>query len=158
MPIKPENQFIHKVHKAFGPFPPHFEKMYNPLRGGTPDVYYCGDRGSLWIEYKFLKAVPKKRVWPNLSPLQLDWLMKREAEGIRCYVVIGTPTLAACSDHVYIERWNPGPSDFCHTPEGLAKWIKNLAGQERQLTLKERLDAWAERPKRSTGSRRHVSR
>ena len=47
MSTKPENTFIGSVHKKFGGKKPYIEKMYNPLRSGTPDVYYSGDVGDL---------------------------------------------------------------------------------------------------------------
>ena len=59
MSAKPENTFIGSVHKKFGVKKPYFEKMYNPLRSGTPDVYYSGDAGQLWIEYKFIPRIPR---------------------------------------------------------------------------------------------------
>lgn len=36
MSTKPENTFIGSVHKKFGGKKPYIEKMYNPLRSGTP--------------------------------------------------------------------------------------------------------------------------
>jgi hypothetical protein len=67
------------------------EKMHNPYRGGTPDVWYSGPKTDMWIEYKWQK-VPKSGVLvPELSALQSDWLIRRTAEGRKCYVIVGTP-------------------------------------------------------------------
>lgn len=78
----PENRFIHRVHKRLDKSV-YREKMHNAYRGGTPDVWYSGKNGDCWIEYKWGRL--------NLSPLQLKWLTDRDAEGRRCFVVVGTP-------------------------------------------------------------------
>lgn len=75
----------------------HREKMSNPYSGGTADSWYSGSLGDLWVEYKFI-AVPKRDATvidlnagkrPTLSPLQLDWLNRRFAEGRNVSVVVG---------------------------------------------------------------------
>lgn len=66
--------------------------MHNMYRGGTPDVWYSGPRGDLWVEYKWIPRVPKRgTVVPELSALQLDWLTKRKAEGRNVMVIVGAP-------------------------------------------------------------------
>lgn len=110
MSKKPENQFIDRVHnrlpikkrkastRAREKFPVrlhvHAEKMNNPMRSGTPDCWYSGPGGSLWVEYKYLATMPVRReVKPKelLSPLQLDWINERFKEGQRVAVAIGCP-------------------------------------------------------------------
>ena len=64
--------------------------MYNPLRGGTPDVYYEGGK-HLWVEYKFIE-VPKRsetRIVPTLSELQKLWLRRCYASTGRALVIVG---------------------------------------------------------------------
>jgi hypothetical protein len=90
---KPETTFYRSVHKLLGK-DVYKEKMYNPLRGGTPDVWYSGKTGDLWVEYKWLAKVPKKapiRINKLLSPLQLIWIERRYEEGRNVAVVLGTP-------------------------------------------------------------------
>lgn len=58
---------------------------------GTPDAWYSADKSDLWVEYKFLKVLPKKQVKPKLSALQLKWLRDRHAEGRNVAVVVGSP-------------------------------------------------------------------
>ncbi len=91
----PENRFIQRVHKKLDKSV-YREKMHNVYRGGTPDVWYSGPGGDLWVEYKWIDSVPKSgTIVPNLSALQLDWLTKRYAEGRNVLVVVGTPEGAA---------------------------------------------------------------
>lgn len=89
----PENRFIASVHR-FLPKSFYHEKMSNPYRGGTPDVWYSGVERDLWIEYKYLTTDPKTRVVDPttlLSALQLDWLNCRLLENRNVAVIIGCP-------------------------------------------------------------------
>lgn len=90
MSTGPENRFIASIHRVL-PKSIYREKMHNPYRGGTPDVWYSGERDA-WIEYKWINAVPKKGVViPALSELQKKWLEDRFAEGRSVFVVVGCP-------------------------------------------------------------------
>lgn len=67
------------------------EKMFNPLRGGTPDMYY-EHRRDLWVEYKY-EALPARDttlVPCNVSPLQDDWLTRNFQHGHEPWVIVGT--------------------------------------------------------------------
>lgn len=88
----PENRFIHRVHKHL-PSKIYREKMHNPYRGGTPDVWYSGGR-DCWIEYKW-SAKRSGLLIPDLSPLQTKWISDRTSEGRLVFVVVGSPTGAA---------------------------------------------------------------
>lgn len=93
MSSKPETVFYTAVHRIL-PKEVYREKMYNPMRGGTPDCWYSGKKDDLWIEYKYLSEPPKLAkisVRKLLSPLQLDWLNSRWHEGRNVAVVLGTP-------------------------------------------------------------------
>lgn len=88
---KPENRFIESVHRHLPRT--YAEKMNNPWRAGTADVWYSGDRGDLWIEYKFIERIPRsKEILPDLTPRQKRWLNNRFDEGRNVAVVLGTPT------------------------------------------------------------------
>lgn len=89
--MKPENRFISKVHDAISP-DVYREKMFNPLRGGTPDCYYMGYKDTLWVEYKWVKVFPKKIIKPALSPLQKVWLARAHDRGQEPWVIVGSPT------------------------------------------------------------------
>jgi hypothetical protein len=90
---KPETRFYMAVHRLL-PANLHKEKMANPYRGGTADVWYSGTLDDLWVEYKYLVKVPKKasiQVLKDLSALQQHWLKERHKEGRNVVVILGTP-------------------------------------------------------------------
>lgn len=88
MTRKAENSFIAGLHKYVSCY---YEKNNNPYRAGTPDVLYSGIKAPMWVEYKFI-IVPKRDdtvITPDLSALQLNWLVKRRAEGRHVAVAVG---------------------------------------------------------------------
>jgi len=87
---KPESTFIASVHRKLSP-KPWAEKNHNAYRGGTPDVFYSGLSGCLWIEYKWITIPVRALIEPALSPLQRDWLYCRYHEGRNVAVIIGCP-------------------------------------------------------------------
>lgn len=90
MAIKPENQFIAGVHKYLPDT--YKEKMNNPFRSGTADVWYSGLAGDVWIEYKYIPKIPKSlEIIPALTQRQLQWLKDRSAEGRNVVVILGCP-------------------------------------------------------------------
>lgn len=90
MSKKPESTFIAGVHRYL-PKTIYAEKMANPYRGGTPDVWYSGTRSDLWIEYKFIPKIPKTSITAALSALQQQWLARRHSEGRNLAVIVGCP-------------------------------------------------------------------
>jgi hypothetical protein len=89
---KPETLYYTAVHKLL-PRTIHREKMANPYRGGTADVWYSGNLDDLWVEYKWLAPLPKKAlVHPAelMSPLQQRWHEGRHKEGRNVVVILGT--------------------------------------------------------------------
>lgn len=90
---KPETRFYTAVHKLL-PRGLHREKMHNPFRGGTADVWYSGNADDLWVEYKWLARLPVRTsicLDKLLSPLQQQWLLGRYEEGRNVVVILGTP-------------------------------------------------------------------
>lgn len=67
------------------------EKMFNPLRGGTPDMYY-ELRRNLWCEYKYepLPARDTSIVRCTVTELQKWWLDRNHANGHKPIVIVGT--------------------------------------------------------------------
>lgn len=94
--MKPENRFIAGVHKELHA-DVYREKMFNPMRGGTPDCYYMGFEDDLWVEYKYVQKF-SKTIKPALSPLQLVWLMRAADRDRKPWVVVGSPTGAVLLD------------------------------------------------------------
>lgn len=91
MANKPETTFIGSIHRLIPQV--YAEKMNNPFRAGTADVWYSGELGDLWVEYKFIERIPdSKEIVPDLSPRQVRWLGNRLDEGRNVAVVLGTPT------------------------------------------------------------------
>ena len=91
MSSKPESKFIARIHKRL-PVSIHREKMSNPYRFGTADVWYSGSEGDLWIEYKYIDKIPRSsEILPTCSPHQLKWLTGRYNEGRNVAVVLGVP-------------------------------------------------------------------
>jgi len=87
---KPENTFIASVNAHLKDV--YHEKMYNPYRAGTADVWYSGAMGDVWVEYKFIPKIPKSlEIVPALTDRQLKWLSDRHAEGRNVVVILGCP-------------------------------------------------------------------
>lgn len=90
MATKPENSFIAGVNRLIPNT--YAEKMNNPWRAGTADVWYSGVDGDLWVEYKYLPRIPRSsEILPDLTPRQMRWLNNRFDEGRNVAVVLGTP-------------------------------------------------------------------
>lgn len=106
MSRKPENSLIAAVHRHL-PDELHKEKMANPYRKGTADVWYSGCKADLWVEYKWLPRVPARAdvaLHRLPEPLQARWLRGRHREGRSVALVVGCPGGAA---------WLPGLSWDC---------------------------------------------
>ena len=87
----PENRYIASIHRLL-PDAVYREKMHNPYRGGTFDVWYSGQIADIWIEYKWVNKLPKNGILvPELSELQKKWGRGRSKEGRHVYVVVGSP-------------------------------------------------------------------
>ena len=86
---KPETRFISRVHRGLDRRV-YREKTANPFRRGMPDVYYEGDAGILWAEYKWLPTV-RNRFTPGLSELQRQWLIRAHRNGHTVAVIVGCP-------------------------------------------------------------------
>ena len=71
-----EHGFIRYVHSKLSPALRKW-KIHDTFAGGVPDAYYLGPRSDLWIEYKYVKTLPKRStttVKTSLSELQKEWL------------------------------------------------------------------------------------
>lgn len=93
---KPEGNFIQRVHRKLNK-KIHKQSMGLTALNGTPDYYYEGPYGSMWIEYKWYAARPgsirlaTSKSSPKLSPLQRKWLNRAYVNRVRVYVVAGYP-------------------------------------------------------------------
>lgn len=126
---KPENTFIAAVHRHLPPPTElHREKMSNPYRGGTADVWYSGRVSDLWIEYKYITSAPKRAPLDPmelLSALQEQWLRGRFLEGRKVGVIIGSPkggivlTARAWESPVRVDQFQ----QMLQSRSDLARWI-----------------------------------
>jgi hypothetical protein len=93
---KPEANFISRVHRKLD------ASVYKQAMGltstnGTPDYYYEGNAGHLWVEYKWYPEKPKfvdlcdTSKKPSLSRLQQRWLERAHGNKQPVVVVAGFP-------------------------------------------------------------------
>lgn len=73
-------------------------KINDNFAGGVPDAFYRHRQGvrPLWIEYKFIKTLPKRPstlIVPNLSQQQLMWLQECVEANELAAVIIGCESL-----------------------------------------------------------------
>lgn len=118
-----EASFTRSVHDKLPPFV-YAWKISDRFTSGIPDAYYSATNGDLWIEYKYVKKLPKKHVRPKLSELQKLWLDARLNEGRNVAVVVGSP-----QGHVIFVNgeWNSSKEpDTLFTTKQIAQWITNL--------------------------------
>lgn len=69
-------------------------KINDDFQGGVPDAWFLGTISDLWIEFKWLKELPKRdetKVLPALSALQLAWLKNLSKHDREAVCVIGLP-------------------------------------------------------------------
>lgn len=90
-----EHHFVRSIHSRLKKQHPslYVWKINDTYQGGVADAYYSG-KSDLWIEYKYVKALPKRDntlVDIGLSGLQKEWLAGRHAEGRNVCVVVGSP-------------------------------------------------------------------
>ena len=86
-----EHGFIRYVHSKLSPALRKW-KIHDTFAGGVPDAYYLGPRSDLWIEYKYVKALPKRlttTIKTSLSELQKEWLDDLHRCKRPCVLVIG---------------------------------------------------------------------
>ena len=91
---KPENTFIASLNRHLPPLSElHREKMANPYRGGTADMWYSGPVRDLWIEWKFVPKIPTRAsvdlMKDYLSPLQAQWIETQVKFGRNVWVGVG---------------------------------------------------------------------
>lgn len=97
MSKNPEGRFYAAVERPLKALGIHCEGMANPYRGGTPDRYYEGPKGGLWVEYKWYNSLPAKEVslvagkTPKLTDLQQRWLNRAHSNGVKVLVIVGFP-------------------------------------------------------------------
>tara|TARA_B100000214_G_scaffold334801_1_gene277706 strand:+ start:170 stop:583 length:414 start_codon:yes stop_codon:yes gene_type:complete len=87
-----EHSFVKSVHRKL-PVDLYKWKIHDSYTNGVPDSMYAGDKGILFVEYKYVPSLPKIKTTPikiNLSKLQLQWLNNFVDMGHNAAVVVGT--------------------------------------------------------------------
>lgn len=135
MSSKPETTFVRAINSKLKTT--HCEKMSNPYRSGTADLWYSGEAGDLWVEYKYIPRIPRtKSILPDLSARQKEWLDSRCAEGRNVAVVLG---IGRDSAVIYRKgAWNTPLTDDqlqarCITRAQLVSWIFDQTGASKCL-------------------------
>lgn len=88
-----EHSFVKAVHRKLPP-EVYKWKIHDTYTGGVPDAMYAGPAGLLFVEYKYLKSLPKKPTTPiktGLSALQIQWLEQMYVYKVLAIVIIGSP-------------------------------------------------------------------
>jgi hypothetical protein len=134
MARKAESTFIASIHKHLA-MDVHREKMNNPYRSGTADVWYSGMKGDLWVEYKFLPSLPKREdtvITLDLSENQKIWLRNRYTEGRNIAVICGCKAGAVVFTRLTWEQSTSAKifSSFIRTRLEVAQWIHAQTGAE----------------------------
>ena len=93
---KPEATFMSSIHRHLkGIEEVDAISMAGTYTNGIADVYYDGLKSDLWVEYKFIRQLPKKldllrlTTSPYLSALQNHFLQRRYLNGHRAWVIVG---------------------------------------------------------------------
>jgi len=85
-----EHSFIKSIHRYLSP-DVHSWKIHDTFTGGVPDAMYSGPSGLLFVEYKYVKELPKRDTTPikhSLSPLQAQWL-ERMSVSAQAALIVG---------------------------------------------------------------------
>ena len=131
----PEGRLIDAVNKHI-PKTIHHQSMTFGSRSfnGTPDRYYDGPLGDLWVEYKALTAMPRDGVVVgDYSSLQLRWMTRRYdncAPSARNVVgVVGLPNRTAVIQRSPTE-WEQGtPASTALPIKEVSSWITAFSSQ-----------------------------
>lgn len=84
-------QYYHKKLKAAGAY---CLKLSLTHESGVPDSWISGKSGNMWIEFKYIKELPKREttiIKTCFTELQQLWAKQRVAEGRHVVLIICTP-------------------------------------------------------------------
>jgi hypothetical protein len=123
-----EHGFIRYIHSKLDPKLVRW-KIHDTFAGGVPDAYYLGEKGPLWVEYKYIKALPKKETTAISTCLTLGqrlWLDDLHRCKQPCALIIGHEQRAVILTN---GKWNESIyKRFFVTSTvsrvGVADWIK----------------------------------
>lgn len=93
-----EHGFINAVHRPLRKNAAiDIWKINANFANGVPDAWYAGGKNTVWVEYKYLKAWPKRSTTvidltndkQYLSVPQQKWLERKHTFGVNIAVVLG---------------------------------------------------------------------
>lgn len=130
-----EHSYIRAVHAKL-PRSSNFLswKINDKFAGGVPDALYAGSRAVLFVEYKYVRALPAKlttQLRYKTSPLQLGWLNKisnLNNDALQCALVVGHEQGAAIlgpdlwSTNITLQQFK---NNKVHRDQ-VAKWIQRV--------------------------------
>lgn len=112
-----EHSFVRALHRRL-PRPDIYAwKINDKFAGGVPDAMYEGAKGLLWVEYKYIKAYPKRGTTlmrTSLSPLQVQWLTRAHSRNQQVALVIGCEKDAVILDCPGSWHRDLSAEDFLH--------------------------------------------
>ena len=125
-----EHSFIKSIHRHL-PNDLITWKINDQFAGGVPDAFYAGDKGLIFIEYKFRPKFPVKDtslMGFGLKPQQINWLNSLKNKGISTAVVAGCQDLVIITAN-YFSLANITKGQFMGqtllTRKDAAKWISD---------------------------------
>ena len=130
----PEARLKTSIHRYIkkGDLNIHIEGMCNPYSKGTPDVYYEGTDGCLWVEYKATKKnlggfTPSSL----LSPMQHSWLERANRNNVNTALIVkgskGTYIYGGVNIFRKCDYTNP---TYARSNEYAANWIISILSGE----------------------------
>lgn len=151
MSIKPETRFVNMLHnnmqaiftaKLGLPFDAHYhiEKMNNPYRRGTFDVWYSGFCGDMWIEYKWHPKIYSRAIEPGLTTMQKDWGKKQHNLARNVAVVVGIGKLGAVVMRYPVWEWDIEPETYRNNIVPIDDVIKWILTQTTDLWTPDKTD------------------
>lgn len=127
-----EHSFIRAIHKKIHP-DVHAWKIHDTYAGGVPDCMYSGKSGVLFVEYKYIKELPKRQttnIRHSLSALQNAWL-NRMQQSAHAALIIG---VGKDSGIIIVDDFSAIISTMRYledsvTFKDIASWIYNITVQ-----------------------------
>jgi hypothetical protein len=100
-----EHSFIRAVH-AYLPSEVFRWKIHDTFAGGVPDAFYAGPASTLFVEYKYVKTLPKRNATPirtGLTSQQAHWLDRLHDFNQPVALIVGCEKLALV---ILAKQWN----------------------------------------------------
>lgn len=126
--MKPERRYRESIHRLL-PDTIYAQGMGGTMTGGTPDAYYEGGNGILWVEWKWTSAL-SPRLIPELTPLQQRWLTRAHSNGVRVAVICGSPILGYVFPGLTWKVRRTKDAVISGTKKEVAEWLSTSLQQK----------------------------